>query len=280
MSKTILFSPLAKNLGLRVDGKLNAMSPEDLIRIAVKSIENLVVLIPGQSLSVEEQDRICRTMGTVEEIPQEIWHRCPEDQFGNVVNSIQRVTGAKDQSGKPKGLFYHNETLDWHVNRASAFHDRKGLVWLSAESGVEGSKTSWCNMEKAFSDLSEGFQQELREMSGYYGYRAGAYSPVIDFKDHKSEEPHPIVVKNRVSGAEALYFPFHQILGIEGLDEESFQSLKQRIYEHCTQEKYLYHHEWRVGDVIISDQWSTLHKRWSCDVSRRLLFRVTFEPRI
>ena len=50
------------------------------------------------------------------------------------------------------------------------------------------------------------------------------------------------------------------------------------ITNHVTQEKYQYHHEWQDGDVVISEQWLSIHKRWRFEeMDKRLLHRIAFD---
>ena len=57
------------------------------------------------------------------------------------------------------------------------------------------------------------------------------------------------------------------------------KGLKKLLMEHCFQHKYIYEHEWHPGDIVISDQVLTLHKRveWNPEIiAKRVLHRVTF----
>ena len=51
------------------------------------------------------------------------------------------------------------------------------------------------------------------------------------------------------------------------------------LIEHCLQDKYVYEHKWNPGDIVISDQVLTLHKRveWEPEIiAKRVLHRITF----
>ena len=42
-------------------------------------------------------------------------------------------------------------------------------------------------------------------------------------------------------------------------------------------EEFIYHHDWDDGDVVISEQWLSVHKRWYFeDMDKRLLHRIAF----
>ena len=51
------------------------------------------------------------------------------------------------------------------------------------------------------------------------------------------------------------------------------------LFRSLFQEKYIYHHEWALGDIVLSDQLLTLHKRRQevdSVFEKRILHRFTF----
>ena len=50
------------------------------------------------------------------------------------------------------------------------------------------------------------------------------------------------------------------------------------LSEYTIQEKFCYHHDWEDGDVVITEQWLGIHKRWPFkEIEQRLLHRMAFE---
>ena len=52
------------------------------------------------------------------------------------------------------------------------------------------------------------------------------------------------------------------------------------MYDFTFQEKYMYSHYYEIGDVVLSDQLLSLHKRDQNDpeiLERRVLHRITFK---
>jgi alpha-ketoglutarate-dependent taurine dioxygenase len=262
---------------VEIKADLNQLSVTDIKNIGRLATEKILVVLRGQNLSPEKEVQICEAVGSVEVMPEEVFHRCPVGTNGVVVPQIQRVTGRKDADNRPMGLFGHNEDLDWHANRASHISGRKSLVWLYAIEGSKQSKTSWVNTWLAFSQMPERIKSDLRNMRGYLGFQPGKYTSMEGFKSHINDEPFALVKKNPFSGLEGLYFPFNQLFGIEGMSDSDFDAFVNTMREHILQDKYMYHHYWEDGDVVISEQWFSLHKRWSCDVSQRLLHRITLD---
>jgi taurine dioxygenase len=59
-------------------------------------------------------------------------------------------------------------------------------------------------------------------------------------------------------------------------DNES-RALLEELYAHCAQAKFRYRHKWRVGDVVMWDNCTTIH-RLNVDFAlpqRRLMQRTT-----
>ena len=51
-----------------------------------------------------------------------------------------------------------------------------------------------------------------------------------------------------------------------------------RLIEHVTQPQFIYDHHWKDGDVVISEQWLSIHKRWAFDdMEKRMLHRIAFD---
>ena len=62
------------------------------------------------------------------------------------------------------------------------------------------------------------------------------------------------------------------------MNQEQSIVLANKLQKHILQEKYMYHHEWDDGDVIIHEQWLGLHKRWEFDgMPTRVLHRLTYD---
>ncbi len=256
---------------------LNSVSPQEMQKVGSQVLNDFVVVIRGQAdLAPRTQVALAGCIGDVEVMPESIWHRCPKDHDG-VIRAVQRVTGEKDENGNATGLFGHDEDLDWHANRASAFKDRKDLVWLYGVRGTGGTRTSWLNTYQAYQDLSETWKQELKDKKGLFGYEANRYSSFNEFKSHREPQGISLVYTNPLTHKVGLYFPFLQLFGIEGMNDSEFQEFVEELKKEVLQEKYMYHHDWQDGDVVISDQWLTIHKRHHCQMAKRLLYRITMD---
>ena len=73
------------------------------------------------------------------------------------------------------------------------------------------------------------------------------------------------------NGREALYIASHAFK-IDGLDQAPSATLIDEFTAFVTQDRYVYRHKWRVGDMLIWDQRAVLHRAtpWDYDEPRKL----------
>lgn len=60
---------------------------------------------------------------------------------------------------------------------------------------------------------------------------------------------------------------------IEGMDERDSGALLNSLFDHAEERRFVYEHRWRLGDVILWDNRSTLHTRTDFSAAERRLLR-------
>ena len=235
-------------------------------------LTNFVVVIKDQhGLLPEEEIEFCERMGAVQRFPVE-----EKDRYKNLStgDGIFRVTGKKNERGEG-GLFGHKETLDWHASQPSS-PTKFPFIWLYGVENTKGSRTSWLNNKLSYDDLPRDTQDRLKKIKVYCGYETGRYTTSAFFHDHiNKDNPVPLVYTN-AGGMTGLFFPFNQIFEFEN-DKETYEDIMEGLKRHVLQEKYQYHHDWNDGDIVIAEQWLTIHKRWQFEeMEKRLLHRIAF----
>jgi len=249
---------------------LAEVSDERAREIGKLVTEKMVVVLRNQNLTVEDELNFAKKCGNVASTAGE------KGKHLSIADGVVRVTGKKNKYGE-EGLFGHKATLDWHCNQPAA-NNRMPLIWLYGAEGTAGSRTSWLNMIEAYNDMSEDLREEIKDIEVTLGYKVGSYSTNKVFEEsHDTDKPIKIVQTN-AAGYTGLYFPFLQIFGMKGISENRFNELTERLKAHVLQEKYMYHHDWQDGDVVISEQWLSLHKRWEFQkMEKRVLHRIAFD---
>ncbi len=80
---------------------------------------------------------------------------------------------------------------------------------------------------------------------------------------------------NPVNGAKALYLGSH-VSGIVDFNGEDGPAFHDQLLAFVVQPRFVYRHEWRVGDLVIWDNRAVLHRGRPWDsAERRILHRTT-----
>ena len=254
------------------DIKLKGMPKDELQEVFKDIYKYLVLNFHDQDLDKAELLRISEVVGSVQKQDPKDAQR---DHGGSgdvwAGEGILRV-GGDDITGKPS-LFSHKHDLDWHANQPSN-PNRKKLIWLYALTGTVGSRTSWLNNAWAYDDLPGDVKVQVEDLNVICGYKAGRYSDTPLFKDHLDTE-NPVKLIQNFGEHKGIFFPFYQIFEVVGYSEKESQELIEFLQNHILNEKYMYHHEWKNGDLNIAEQVVTIHKRWHFEqMGKRILWRV------
>ena len=256
-----------------VHGDVRDLTAEDMVQVGKMLSTNMVVVFPDQIDITPEEQLICtdRIGHTVKNRGSYKVH----ESIG-IIPGVARVTGRKNDKGEP-GLFGHTSALEWHANQASN-KERKSIVWMYGAEGMEGSRTSFINMIEVYKSLPNNLKKAIENLKCYFGYEAGRYSTSPYFKEHVNKDNLFDLVMTTTAGVTGLYYPFHQVFGMDGLSESEFQEVHQELIHHIVKEEFTYHHDWVDGQIVLSDQWLSLHKRWEFDrMEERVLHRIALD---
>lgn len=262
---------------IEFDLDLKSLSDKEIKEIGEAVVHELVVVFKNQKLTPEDEVNFCKVIGECQTVLDPTKDREGQRTEHIAVNQhILRVTGKKNDKGEP-GLFGHTSALDWHANQASS-KNRSPLIWLYGVEGTAGSVTSWIDCKRAYEELPQDLKEEISDIEITLGYKKGGYSNSEFFVEHHNEDTPFKLVHTNDAGHTGLYFPFLQIFGFKDRSEEYFNTTMQRLRDHVLQPHFRYDHHWLDGDVVISEQWLSIHKRWDFDnMEDRVLHRIAFD---
>ena len=259
--------------------------------IVMRSLkENLIVVIKKQSTNPVYVSRLIHNMSHIANMYQLVWDTegnvlgCPDsyiDPWDVKTMPVQRVTGEKKDK-EYTGIFPVGE-LDWHANLNGP--KRADGVALQGIRGVAGTVTSWINTAVALKALKEELPrlyEDLHDVWCDYKYEGGlgwstpANKSQFEYMMLNANEYSMRVLQRNVSGVEGLYLYTNNN---QKSQKSQHIDLINQVQEFLHQERFIYHHEWEIGDIVLSDQLLTLHKRQPCSdeaLQERLLHRWTF----
>ena len=194
---------------------------------------------------------------------------------------VQRVTGEK-VDGKWTGIFQLGK-LDWHCN-LNQLHGADGVA-LQAIRGCENTPTLFMNTIPALKEMPEDLRKKIEGRYATYIYDYEKWGKVMSKEQAMvfklaGKKPFKLwLIQKNAGGTEGIYW--HKFNHMQINDDEGHK-LRDELEEYLFQDKYIYTHNWEVGDVIIMDQLLTQHKRvpekdevLENRVLHRLSFRLT-----
>jgi taurine dioxygenase len=265
---------------------VRALSDDQIKQIAPLITGNITVVLKDQpSLTPDEYRSFAHKLGKVQNdhTSQDIGEMYSLPDSGK---EIIRVTGAKDNDGQVIGIFGQKEELIWHANECGR-QDRPDVLCLYSIQGSEGSITSYTNTQIAYQDLlkcdyaPDGLLEDLPYLVAHYDYGVNIddVKNTLAGPNYKARPgSYPVLLKNK-SGKSGIYIsPKQRPLlfknGVE-LDRKTKYNYVTFLYDFLTQEKYVYNHHWKDGEIVLNCQWHSLHKRNQFEaVEKRMLWRI------
>lgn len=198
----------------------------------------------------------------------------------NIPNGIINVSGIKDESGKPKGLFADGE-LTWHSNESGNLTFTPGVALL-AHQGVIGSATSFCTTVDWYESQSESFRSELDEMIIVHAFKPGAINPGLGEEQEEvirrnscptDGERIPLVIQSP-GLIKGLHFSFNTIDRIDGMSKEESDKLLERLQKEIVADKNIYDHWYQNNnDLCLFDNSIVIHRRLG-EIKNRMCYRL------
>ena len=279
MTETAQLRPLGAMLGTEVLG-INLSKPidaETFTWIQRTFAEHPVLVFRGQDLDAPTLAAFGRRFGKPR--PHALikyrHSECPE------VSWLTNV----DEKGQIDWYGVKRAT-DWHTD--STFEDTLPLLAVlhAKEVPLEKGGTIFANMHAAWEALPEEKKQLLSGLTGLHGRTSGPAGERL-YADGKGdtdkvyrEVPWPAVTRHPINGRQILFVNPMHTHGFVGMSREQAWPLIEELAEHATQERFIYYHRWRVGDVLMWDERATMH-RGAGDYrpdERRVMLRTIVYP--
>ena len=223
--------------------------------------EHQVVVFRDQELSVEDHIAFSRRFGDLE-------IHISTDNLLKDHPEILLVTNKKE-NGKYIGVENAGDT--WHSDLSYMEKPSLGSLLYALEISDVGGDTEWSNMYTAYETLPEATKLRITGLKARHSFNRFRNKRVTIPEQRKEgareryekisppDVIHPVVRTHPVTGRKALYVSPRFTIGIEDLPEDEGQALLDELIEHAARREFIYHHEWRLGDLLFWDNRCTLH---------------------
>lgn len=259
-----------------------------------------VVVLRGQSLTPDQQVAASRRFGPLDRYVLERYNLKTNPEVFVVSNIIE--------NGEPVGL--GDAGLYWHTDMWVKEVPPRGSMLYALEvpqrdDGQPLGDTCFASTAAAYDELPAGLREAIDGRVALYSSKKFIDYRLAERQADKSrgemseaerrgmaeraraivpEITHPLVKRHPRTGRSCIYFSEGAISHIVGLpDDESAQVLRA-LREHLLQPRFVYRHRWTVGDVVMWDNVSCIHKAindyaWP---QRRRMHRTTlaYHPKV
>jgi len=223
--------------------------------------EHHVVVFRDQQLGVEDHIAFSRRFGGLE------IHISTDNLLKDHPEIL--LVSNKKENGKYIGV--ENAGDEWHSDLSYMAKPSLGSLLYALEISEVGGDTEWSNMYTAFETLPEATKLRIGGLKARHSFnrfrnkrvtipearRAGAKERYA--KISPPDVIHPVVRTHEVTGRKALYVSPRFTIGIEDLPEDEGQALLDELIAHSIRRDFIYHHKWRLGDLLFWDNRCTLH---------------------
>jgi taurine dioxygenase len=178
---------------------------------------------------------------------------------------------------------------DWHTD--STYEEELPLAAILHALEVPSRRggTMFADMRAAYDALSPAMKDRLAGLTALHGRTDGPAGMRLyqdrgeekrrTDKDYQ-EQARPAVVAHPVTGRQILFVNPMHVHGFVGMAQDEAWQLIEELAAHATQDRFVYYHSWRVGDVVMWDERATMH-RGAGDYhpdERRIMLRTIVYP--
>jgi len=184
----------------------------------------------------------------------------PHDQLEGFPELLE-VTN-KPKNGQPSQT--RNAGRNWHSDYSYTNRPAAASMLYCTEKPPVGGDTMFCNMARAYDDLSDKMKGIVADLQSVYDFNlvsgTAKRNPAKMAELLKLNPPiaHPCVRTHDESGTKALYVS-ERTSHFDGMTRSESAPLIEYLCAHATRPENVYRHQWCVGDLVCWDNRTTMH---------------------
>ena len=186
--------------------------------------------------------------------------------------------------------------LPWHSDLVYSPEINHGGILRAIRVPPEGGQTGFLDQISAYDDLPQDIKDRIDDLEVIYRLDLNAANQkfgrfhdvealvippnlqaILDTQETRfGPVLHPMVYSQPETGRKVLNVSPWFATGIQGMETPEGDALLETVIRHCVREDRAYFHAWRDGDMVLWDNWRTLHCAAGVPVdTTRLMHRST-----
>lgn len=262
---------------------------DSLVREIDKAFDQYgVVFFRNQRLTPEQQVGFSRRLGELDRHPLARFNLTSMPDIFVVSNIVE--------NGEPIGMADAGQY--WHSDMWVSDNPPRGSILYAIEVPEENGEplgdTLFASTAAAYEALPDNIKAKLDGRKSvfstdhYNAYRSkpdamldkgGSVARAERNTLAKGDILHDVIRIHPRTGRKCIYVSEHAITRIEGLDPAESEEMIAMLEKHVIRPEFVYRHKWTVGDVVMWDNCSAIHKATSDYAlpQRRLMHRTTLK---
>ncbi len=259
-------TPLTSVLGARVEGVRAAglRDPGTLKAIRSALLEHLVLVLPGQSLTPEEQWDFASAFGTPE--PHPVTRFFGGDETIVIIDN--ELIAMPDRALSPH-LDHLAEHGAWHTDYTFSPKIPEFATLRAELVPPVGGDTAWSSMVAAYEALSPVVQGMLDALDAVhwhgphfapnFGVERFGEGALRRFEEAFPPVEHPMVISHPESGRRSLFVNPSYTIRIPAMTPSESEATLRFLFQHISKPAFHFRHHWHKDDLVLWDERATLH---------------------
>jgi alpha-ketoglutarate-dependent taurine dioxygenase len=274
--RTLKITKIKEHIGAEVTG-VDLSRPIDEAtrqRLYDAAVDNVALVIRDQKLTAAQYQAAAELFGELMEDQNRLY----------LVDGLPLVSVLdnrhKDSKGKQAKV---GKNATWHTDHTNQERPPKFTMLYPVALPDRGGETGVCNMRAAYEALPQEWKDRITEMKTentlISSARFNISNPDVLKAQQDAKAPptiQPLVRTHPDRGSKAIWFHKSKTERVIGMEPQETQDFLEKLLEVAIKPEFTYVHEYRLGDMLIIDNRSAMHKAgFDFDHSQhRRLYRI------
>jgi len=260
-------TPMGAPLGAEITGlDIRNLTPQEARALNEAFLEHHVIVLRDQRPTDQQLVDFAKSFGGVK-----------KSRFVSPLSGHEEIMVISNirEDGKPLGQLPDGE-MWFHIDQIYTPQPCRGAALHAVEIPSAGGDTCYANNVMAYETLPESMRKRLDGLTARHSFQYGATVVAGKTAAELPHHSHPLVRTIPETGRKSISVCRLMTDRINELPEDESRALLDELCDHVEQTRFVYQHQWRVGDILVWDNRCTSHARTDFSESeRRLMKRVT-----